>query len=377
MSFNAAETYIDVRKEYLDNILDFTMGPFPNAGKEDTDRWHAVRQQLTKAWGGSNPDTALFAHPILEPMFPYPSCGKKIAQLIQEGKLHEKMSLFVDKGLKNGKYCLYQHQLDAIEASKDHNIIVASGTGSGKTECFLYSMINNLLESGDDLSVPGIRILMIYPMNALVKDQLKRIVELVGQNGSDLRVGMYTSQTPYTGEPSEIWAKKAGNHLAWNRAALRSKENTPHILITNYSMLEYIMLRGADENLFQNPDRLKAIVLDEAHLYSGSLGNDINMLIRRVLARFRKKHADIRFYATSATIGDNSPELLKKAAAGLFGVEKDTVVPILGKRSKPTSSQFFSPPSNAESTTQINPDAIKELRKRILEEAEVQSGFLS
>ena len=369
MSFNAAETYIDVRKEYLDNILDLTTGSFPNAGKEDADRWHAVRQQLTKEWGGCNPDTALFARPILEPMFPYPSCGEKIDQLIQEGTLHEEMKLFVDKGLRNGEYCLYQHQLAAIEASKEHNIIVASGTGSGKTECFLYSMINNLLESGDDLSVPGIRILMIYPMNALVKDQLKRIVELVGKEGSNLRVGMYTSQTPYAGDPSEIWAKKAGSHLVWNRAALRSKENTPHILITNYSMLEYIMLRGADENLFQNSDRLKAIVLDEAHLYSGSLGNDINMLIRRVLARFRKKHADIRFYATSATIGDNSPEQLKTAAAGLFGVEEDSVVPILGKRSKPTSTQFV-PSSNA---APIDQDAIKDLRERILKEA--QSGF--
>lgn len=374
MSFNAAQTYIDVRKEYLDNILDLTMGSFPNAGKEDGDRWYAVRQQLKKEWGDNNPNTALFAHPVIEPMFPYPSCGKTIKQLIQDGTLHEKMESFVDKDLKDGKYCLYKHQLDAIKESRDHNIIVASGTGSGKTECFLYSMINNLLKSGDDLSVPGIRILMIYPMNALVKDQLKRIVELVGKEGSDLRVGMYTSQTPYSGDPSEAWATKAGKHLVWNRAALRSKENTPHILITNYSMLEYIMLRGADENLFQNPDRLSAIVLDEAHLYSGSLGNDINMLIRRVLARFRKKHSAIKFYATSATIGDNSPELLKKAAAGLFGVEKDSVVPILGKRSKPTSSQFV-PPQNAGESNPINPDAIRKLRKRILEEAEAQSGF--
>lgn len=366
MSFNAAKTYLEVRKDYLSNILDLTMGSFPNAGEEDEKRWYAIRQQLEKEWGGDNPDTALFAHPILEPMFPYPSCGKTVGNLINDNVLHEDMKNYVDKDLRDGKYCLYEHQLKAIKKSKEKNIIVASGTGSGKTECFLYSMINNLLNSDDDLSVPGIRILMIYPMNALVKDQLKRIVELVSNDSSKLRVGMYTSQTPDSGDPNEDWANNQNirEHLVWNRRALRSKENTPHILITNYSMLEYIMLRGADENLFQNSDRLKAIVLDEAHLYSGSLGNDINMLIRRTLARFGKKHNDIRFYATSATIGDNSPELLQRAASGLFGVPQDTVTPILGSRLFPSSLKFI-PPADAKG--QIDEEKIKLLRKRVLE----------
>lgn len=364
MSFNAAKTYKEVRDGYLKNIIDLTMGSFPNAGEdEDVPRWRAIRKQLERDWSSDNSETALLARPIVEPMFPYEGCGYTINQLIEDGTLNERMRAFVDVGLANGAYQLYKHQMEAIKASKEKNIIVASGTGSGKTECFLYSMINNLLKSGDDLSVPGVRILMIYPMNALVKDQLKRIVELVKGKDPMLRVGMYTSQTPYDRDPAEDWARNIQN-LVWNRRSLRNPNNTPHILITNYSMLEYMMLRRADENLFKNPERLQAIVLDEAHLYSGSLGNDINMLIRRTLARFGKKHNDIRFYATSATIGDNSEELLKRAAAGLFGVPEDTVKAIHGKRIA-TQSQDV---NQGEKTALLN------LKIKILENSS-ESGF--
>ena len=79
------------------------------------------------------------------------------------------------------------------------------------------------------------------------------------------------------------------------------------------------MLRHADLKIFQG-GKLQAMILDEAHLYSGDVGNDINMLIRRVLARFGKDHNDIRFYATSATIGDGKLDTLEDAAAALFGV---------------------------------------------------------
>lgn len=360
MSFNAAETYLDVQKKYLENIIDLATGSFPNAGEEEKARWAAIRNQLREDWSSDDPNTALFARPVLESMFPYPSCDFTTEQLIDDHTLAPGMRQFVN-------HVLYTHQLDAIKKSKTKNIIVSSGTGSGKTECFLYSMINNLLLSGDNLDERGVRILMIYPMNALVKDQLKRIVELVKGKNPALKVGMYTSQTPYRGECQEDWGRNVPN-LVWNREALRSEANTPHILITNYSMLEYIMLRRADQNLFQNPHLLKAIVLDEAHLYSGSLGNDINMLIRRVLSRFRKKHEDIRFYATSATIGDNSPELLKKAAAGLFGVKEDSVEFISGKRIKPKTRQMI---VNGEH--RVAPQGIADLRTKVLDS---ESGFV-
>ena len=117
------------------------------------------------------------------------------------------------------------------------------------------------------------------------------------------------------------------------------RNNPPHILITNYSMLEYMMLRADDRKIFggNGTSRLKAIVLDEAHLYSGVKGNDITLLIRRTLDRFNKKllkegDTELRFYATSATIRNNEESELKRAAANLFGVPEETFVAITGNR---------------------------------------------
>lgn len=342
MSFNAAAAYLDIREKYLANVIDLATGLFPNEGEEE--RWRAIRAQLRRDWASDDPATALFARPVIEPMFPYPSCGQSIEALIEDGTLDRRMRGFVEPHLAQGDYNLYRHQLDAIRASRTQNIIVASGTGSGKTECFLYSMINNLLLDGDDFSQPGVRILMVYPMNALVKDQLKRIAKLISQvDNPCLRVGMYTSETPeHIVRSRETWARdrKVQRHLVLDRLGIRNPASTPHILITNYSMLEYMMLRASDRPVFQNPDHLKAIVLDEAHLYSGSLGIDINMLLRRVLVRFWKQPQDIRFYATSATIGDNQPETLRRAAAGLFGVEPETIAAITGDRERHESDSI-------------------------------------
>ena len=362
MSFNAAAAYLDIRRQYLDNVIELATGQFPNAGEDA--RWKAIRAQLRRDWESDDPATALFARPVLEPLFGYPSCGKSIDDLIRDGVLHESMKNFVDPGMLDdpdtGKigYKLYRHQLESIQKSKEgKNIVVSSGTGSGKTECFLYSMINNLLYEGaeNELNASGVRILLVYPMNALVKDQLKRIYKLVCQSENPhLRVGMYTSQTPArspqnlgTDQPwtirgcrDEDERTKRLAHLAWSREEIRA--TPPHILITNYSMMEYMMLRKADNNIFAT-GQLKAIVLDEAHLYSGSLGNDINMLLRRTLIQFNKKHEDIRFYATSATIGDGRPETLATAAARLFGVSEDSVCAITGDRDSYASTNVSWP----------------------------------
>lgn len=363
MSFNAAAAYLDIREKYLENVIDLATGMFPNESEEG--RWRAIRAQLRRDWASDDPATALFARPVLEPMFPYPSCGQSIESLIADGTLDGRMRGFVDRHLAQGDYNLYRHQLEAIRASRTQNIIVASGTGSGKTECFLYSMINNLLLDGDDFTQPGVRILMVYPMNALVKDQLKRIAKLISQVDTPcLRVGMYTSETPeQLDRPRETWAKdrKVQRHLVLDRRGIRNSNSTPHILITNYAMLEYMMLRASDRPIFQNPDHLKAIVLDEAHLYSGSLGIDINMLLRRVLVRFGKRPHDIRYYATSATIGDNQPETLRRAAAGLFGVDPETITAIMGDRERNESESLVW----EEGTPEERAEAL-DLKRRVL-----------
>ena len=342
MDFNAAKAYIDYKRNYLDFLIERTIGGRPEEGEEN--RWTAIKRQLMETWNSDDPGTGLFAKPILEGLFPYPDCGRSFENLTESNVLDPRMRDYMDAGLVAGDYNLYTHQLESIErVNEGRNIIVSSGTGSGKTECFLYPMLNRLLRDEDENSLrqPGVRILMIYPMNALVKDQLKRIVELL-KGQSIIKVGMYTSQTPNSGVHDE-WAIDKDRTI--NRTQPIAYEccrasrndirmNPPHILITNYSMLEYMMLRHSDHDIFDT-NKLRAIVLDEAHLYTGNLANDISMLIRRTLLRMNKRRDDIRFYATSATIGDGTPASLQNAAAGLFGVDHESVAAITGDRDFP------------------------------------------
>lgn len=156
MAFNAAKTYLEVKKNYLQRVLDRATGTYPNCGEEE--RWSRIRTYLQSIWNSDNPSTRLFASPVLETLFPYPSSDLTIEQLIRDGVLHTSMLNYVAPFLLGeGALTLYAHQLRAIEASRDHNIIVASGTGSGKTECFLYSMLNNLLlsETPESLREPA------------------------------------------------------------------------------------------------------------------------------------------------------------------------------------------------------------------------------
>ncbi len=379
MAFDAVNTYRQIKEKYAQFVLDYVTGSYPNDGEQD--RWKAMRAYLKSIWTSDDPATTLFARPVLEALFPYPVSGKSIKTLIDEKVLHPSMEKYVADFLLKDGASLYAHQLHAIEASKKRNIIVASGTGSGKTECFLYSMFNNLLlsETSESLKEPGVRILLIYPMNALVKDQLKRIVGLLKDSPEGITVGMYTGQTPnynLHGESDLVdWEKGANGHKLGNymRSREEIRKNPPHILITNYSMMEYMMLRHADIKIF-NGKKLQAIVLDEAHLYSGDLGNDINMLIRRVLARFGKNHEEVRFYATSATIGDNSLETLERAGTALFGMPvvdvhgKKTIEAITGSRNCYPSSGVDWP-----GATKAQTEAAMDLKARVLKAKE---GFM-
>lgn len=377
MTFDAVNTYKQVKEKYIQFVLDYVAGSYPNYGERE--RWESMRSYLRTIWTSDDPATTLFARPVLEALFPYPVSGKSIKELIAENVLHPSMAKYVAKFLLKDGASLYTHQLHAIKASKKRNIIVASGTGSGKTECFLYSMINNLLFSEDTKSLkdPGVRILLIYPMNALVKDQLKRIVGLLRESSEGITVGMYTGQTPNTHRESDLvdWEKGRDGHKLRNymRSREEIRQKPPHILITNYSMMEYMMLRQADIEIF-NGKKLNAIVLDEAHLYSGDLGNDINMLIRRVLARFGMGHDEVRFYATSATIGDSTPETLERAGAALFGVPlvntkgERTIEAITGTRDLYPSSGV-----NWLGATKEQIDAAMSLKARILDAKE---GFM-
>ena len=135
--FNATKAYKEIRRGYIDFLLERTLGPKYPGGDDK------FRKYLSAYWNSNESGKGVFARPVVEALFKYPNCGKTIDQLILEDVLDERMRGFIPKGKLGDEDQLYRHQLRAIEASKSKNIIVASGTGSGKTECFLYSMINN------------------------------------------------------------------------------------------------------------------------------------------------------------------------------------------------------------------------------------------
>lgn len=205
---------------------------------------------------------------------------------------------------------LYKHQELAIEkACAGHNVVVSTGTGSGKTESFLIPIFDYLMrESQQNTLTPGVRALIIYPMNALANDQVERLRELLS-NCPQITFGCYTGQTKYKYKNALAEYRMLNNQQEPKSNELISREQMreapPHILITNYAMLEYLMIRPQDSVFFESKhaDKWKFIVLDEAHVYNGSTGIEVSMLLRRLQAKLNNEH--IQFILTSATLGDD------------------------------------------------------------------------
>jgi len=229
---------------------------------------------------------------------------------------------------------LFWHQEAAItRILSGHNVIVATGTGSGKTEIFLYPILLHLYEEFQRGSLcPGVRALILYPMNALANDQRERLGGICTQlqeNGSpfQFKFGQYIGETP---EDENDSRRNARDHMA-NRLpgelVLRRemRRSPPHILLTNYSMLEYLLLRPADSPLFDGGQARwwKFLVLDEAHQYRGSRGIEMAMLLRRLKERLRQggRSEPFRCIATSATLleGEADRADVARFASDLFG----------------------------------------------------------
>lgn len=251
--------------------------------------------------------------------------GKSLNELIAEKVLDKNMSkVSTDRNRK-----LYLHQEKAIKkAVQKRNVIVSTGTGSGKTFCYLVPIFNELskqLSEGNLTS--GVRALIIFPMNALANDQLNVLRELL-KNYPEITFGSYTGLTAERRKDALIDYKdrqKGTNFEEPLKNELISREemkkNPPHILVTNYSMLEYLMLRPKDSVLFNNDGNgWKYVVLDEAHTYQGATGIEVSMLIRRLKESVKTKK--INFILTSATLGGkDSDEDIAKFGKNLCGEE--------------------------------------------------------
>ena len=233
---------------------------------------------------------------------------------------------------------LYVHQEHAIRSTHvdGRNIVVATGTASGKTESFLYPILFELYHQHlmGVLEEPGVRALILYPMNALANDQRERL----GKICQDLRnarsdfyptFGQYIGQTPKTAKDSWRNAHTREEERLPGELVFRDEmqRTPPHILLTNYSMLEYLLIRPADSPLFDDGRgaRWQFIVLDEAHQYRGARGMEMGMLVRRLKQRLRDggRREPFRCIATSATLssgeGKEDKQTVADFAEELFG----------------------------------------------------------
>lgn len=315
----------------------------------------------------------------------------------------------------------YVHQAMSLEATTRDgmSLVVTTGTGSGKTECFLLPIMTRLAleaaERPESFQVPAVRALLLYPMNALVNDQLGRLRLLFGDprvvaqftawGGRPARFARYTSRTLYPGvrtvakdsarlksietfyidllekaadpnspEQTEAaalvanlqrrgkwpgkpdlatWFGKSGSR--WKnrtgefvRAVLRPEDaelltrhevlgSPPDILVTNYSMLEYMLMRPLERPVFDatrdwlatNPEERLLLIVDEAHLYRGAAGAEVGLLLRRLRARLDIPAERLQVICTSASFHDRdyarefAAQLVGKSSADFLSISAD------------------------------------------------------
>ncbi len=262
--------------------------------------------------------------PLLEATPPYRT-GASLRDLIGEGVLDPAFARLGSPALPLDRP-LYGHQEQALrKAAAGRNLVVATGTGSGKTESFLLPVLSALIgEHQVGTLGPGVRALLLYPMNALANDQLRRLRRLLA-SVPQITFGRYTGDTPErAGEGASLFESlNPGEPRLPNELLSRQemRDSPPHLLLTNYAMLEYLLLRPADMELFEGKHggHWRFVVLDEAHVYDGAKAEEVGMLLRRLRERVGRGHADVSFQAiaTSATVGDH-PRAVMDFAAKLF-----------------------------------------------------------
>lgn len=266
----------------------------------------------------------------------------------------------------------FKHQYRAWSKllSEQKSIVVTTGTGSGKTECFLVPVVKYLSDTAAvrpaDEAHP-VEALFLYPLNALMNDQKERIDKFLynlDDHGEKISFAVYNGNTPEdekdeeyqatrnvaesTAENTATEAKKTwanpGDPVVLHERITRKdiREKGSSILITNPSMLEYMLLRAKDDIIFQRSQgKLKWIVIDETHTFTGAAAAELAYLLRRVMLAFNVKPHDVRFVTSSATIsGATGQADLKKFISDISGQDVKDIEVIDGHRTMTRISDF-------------------------------------
>ncbi|MBR8840740.1 MAG: DEAD/DEAH box helicase [Stigonema ocellatum SAG 48.90 = DSM 106950] len=230
--------------------------------------------------------------------------GATVTELVKQGVLHRECDRYFSKDGKPMTF--HYHQKQAFEiAQRQEPYIVTTGTGSGKSLTYVVPIINDLLHHPE---IQGVRAILVYPMNALINSQEEAIKEFLSHvPETHIRVAKYTGQEGLT-RKTEI------------------QNNPPHILLTNYVMLELMLSRTHENQLVESPN-LKFLVLDELHTYRGRQGADVAILIRKLRQRntAHSPHSPLLCIGTSATMStegsrEQRRQVVADVASKLFGV---------------------------------------------------------
>lgn len=320
----------------------------------------ALRQHLAETMKSECGEKGSFlTSPVFEQTFGWAESESKMKQLVQQGLLSKEIVDSLDKK-DNERYRFgadwkpFTHQLASWKALLENNksIIVTSGTGSGKTECFMVPVLEDLFQqyqANNNKPLVGVNAIFLYPLNALINSQKERLNAWTKSFGNGIRFCLYNGNTV-----EKLSATKAAQAEAPNEVLSREmmrKEPAP-ILVTNGTMLEYMMVRQVDSPILEVSRKKKSlrwIVLDEAHTYIGSQAAELAMQLRRVMHAFGVSPSDVRFVATSATIaGEESASQLKQFLSDLSGVSIDKIDVFDGHRVVPELHSSTEAPQSIE-----------------------------
>lgn len=287
--------------------------------------------RLSRAVADACARAALVRGPFVESLPDFEK-GGSIEELVSNGTLHGAWSALSEseEGQSLWRRRLHLHQSAAI--GRDENYLVATGTGSGKTESFLFPLIDDLLRQGE-LERPGVRAILVYPLNALANDQMHRIARLLFRDLGDpgITLGRFTGQVRSDATRSDEEgrltatptfqadfpdARRAPRN--WLLARGEMLQTPPHILVTNYAMLEHILLLPRNRALLSGAD-VRWLVLDEVHTYTGAQAIEVAFLLRKLKARLGIPQGQIRCVGTSASLDPAKREELARFAEDLFG----------------------------------------------------------
>lgn len=329
MTINPIAFAQDVNRQFLR----YQLTAFPLS---DPDMARQAKEMLT----GESADSQLVKGPYVSLSRSFRQ-GKSLKKLVEEGRLHPAVAGIAEHPV------MFAHQEAAFNAvTAGHHCLISTGTGSGKTEAFLYPILDHCFRLRDESAPHGIVAILVYPMNALAIDQLERLRVLLA--GTGITYGLYVGSTSKeSSEAVDITKMQRGEgrdkipqyrekvkpfpNMAiapWEEriSETEMREDPPRILLTNVNQLEYLMTRGKDLGMFENAP-LRFLVFDEAHTYTGARGAEVSVLIRRIRAFCNKRSDDVICIGTSATIVDpvEGQEAARKFAHRFFGVDPNNV----------------------------------------------------